>query len=259
MGFTLPLLRSSLEGGRFGPRRPAQPRQAPEPPPVLALEDIPSEPAELPEREADSDTGGLAVPSADADVTQSEAGGVADRCGFANCSGEMHTCCPVCLAPVCNLHMDSRCHEHGGRHVCPCPQCDEERVFGAFESEEEGFVDGRPLPLPVHPSRKRKRYASVRPARVVACRAAPPLPPPQPQAALAEAAQQVAERPFTPECVNDGSRCLARTWGGGKGGQCKSKPIQDGLCKTHLHSHAHGLVTGDIPPAKLRQFQARAE
>ena len=108
-------------------------------------------------------------------------------------------------------------------------------------------------PVLVKPCRKRKHYASERHDRIAWRRTA--LAPPAP-APLPVAADQRAQRPFTPEVVDDGSRCLARTWNGGRGGQCKAKPAQDGLCKVHLRSHAHGLVTGDIPAAKLAQFEA---
>ena len=61
--------------------------------------------------------------------------------------------------------------------------------------------------------------------------------------------------PFTPEGI-DASLCRARVWRGGLGGQCDKKPEQGGdLCKSHLRSQAHGLVTGDIPEGKFREFQ----
>ena len=61
---------------------------------------------------------------------------------------------------------------------------------------------------------------------------------------------------FTPVCVNDEKRCQARTWGGGKGGQCRRAAVRDGLCKIHLQSNAHGRVTEAPPLEKLRAFRS---
>ncbi|CAK0812267.1 unnamed protein product [Prorocentrum cordatum] len=52
--------------------------------------------------------------------------------------------------------------------------------------------------------------------------------------------------------------CLARTWNGGKGGQCNSCPSPGGqFCKTHLKDERwknHGSVRGPIPDKKLQEF-----
>ena len=55
----------------------------------------------------------------------------------------------------------------------------------------------------------------------------------------------------------DETRCLARTWNGGRGGQCGKvcAPGRD-LCKGHAGEGklGHGKVNGKIPEAKLREF-----
>ena len=66
----------------------------------------------------------------------------------------------------------------------------------------------------------------------------------------------VPERQFTPRNINMG-KCMARTWGGGLGGQCNNNPVAGSdLCKVHGKSHglAHGRVDGDIPPDKFTKF-----
>ena len=68
---------------------------------------------------------------------------------------------------------------------------------------------------------------------------------------------------FTPVCVTDGSRCLARTWNAGRGGQCAAAPERDSeaqVCARHRlpAQQAHGLVTGAIPPVKLAAFRKSA-
>ena len=69
---------------------------------------------------------------------------------------------------------------------------------------------------------------------------------------------------FTPEVV-DASRCQARIFAGGHGGQCSQRPVSDGnLCANHSREAgrvvglAHGYVTGEIPRAKLLEFVRRA-
>ena len=64
---------------------------------------------------------------------------------------------------------------------------------------------------------------------------------------------------FTP-VVLDLRLCLARTWNGGRGGQCPKKQCVGKLCQMHARRGglAHGLVTGPVPPAKLREFQQNA-
>ena len=68
-------------------------------------------------------------------------------------------------------------------------------------------------------------------------------------------ASRGCKRELTPDDV-DHSKCLARILGSGLGGQCKSRP-QDGrdLCRKHVRSPWHGLVAGDVPPAKLPAFR----
>lgn len=69
-----------------------------------------------------------------------------------------------------------------------------------------------------------------------------------------------SERPawlrFTPATIVS-TCCLARSWGGGKGGQCKGKPLPDSkLCAQHTGNAVHGLVHGPIPDRKLQEFLA---
>ena len=69
---------------------------------------------------------------------------------------------------------------------------------------------------------------------------------------------------FTPEVVLP-ARCQARTWGGGRGGQCPRRPLASGdLCVLHEAESlrpcglTHGYVTGEIPRGKLVEFVRRA-
>ncbi len=66
-------------------------------------------------------------------------------------------------------------------------------------------------------------------------------------------------RMFTPPLV-DASRCLARTWGAGQGGQCVRRHLAGGrLCAMHAAKQGGGQwlgeVTGEIPGPKLSEFQ----
>ena len=68
---------------------------------------------------------------------------------------------------------------------------------------------------------------------------------------------------FTPSSV-DLSRCLARTWSGGRGGQRVNAPLLgEDLCKRHAakfgQEGCHGKVTGGIPEKKLKEFEKEAE
>ena len=71
---------------------------------------------------------------------------------------------------------------------------------------------------------------------------------------LASYAESTDCRLFTPSVVDE-SKCLARRWAKGVGLQCTRFP-QPGarVCGRHCKFQTHGLVTGDIPPAKLREF-----
>ena len=87
----------------------------------------------------------------------------------------------------------------------------------------------------------------------------------------AAGASRVAEhgdnewRSFTPAVVN-ADLCLGRTWNGGAGGQCASRPLgpraKDGeqrdLCR-RCQNNAHGRVDGPVPKQKLLEFKACAE
>ncbi|CAK0890246.1 unnamed protein product, partial [Prorocentrum cordatum] len=85
-----------------------------------------------------------------------------------------------------------------------------------------------------------------------------------PELAAAEAAEPVAAEAaeavsadwaaFTPEVVCR-ELCMARTWAGGKGGQCHRRPRGASLfCPGHLAVRSHGQVDGPVPAAKLGQF-----
>ena len=65
---------------------------------------------------------------------------------------------------------------------------------------------------------------------------------------------------FTPaDAIVDGTKCLARVWGNGLGGQCRKRPLPDlDVCKTHRGEQTHGKVTGPVPLAKLREFRKAA-
>eukprot|EP00928_Gymnodinium_smaydae_P021131 TRINITY_DN18224_c0_g1_i1.p1 TRINITY_DN18224_c0_g1~~TRINITY_DN18224_c0_g1_i1.p1 ORF type:complete len:488 (-),score=94.34 TRINITY_DN18224_c0_g1_i1:73-1536(-) len=62
---------------------------------------------------------------------------------------------------------------------------------------------------------------------------------------------------FTPSKV-DMSKCMARTWAGGRGGQCGQRPSAGTpFCAAHLRGkgwRGHGRVDGPIPAAKLKEF-----
>mmetsp|Transcript_13858 Transcript_13858/g.37662 ORF Transcript_13858/g.37662 Transcript_13858/m.37662 type:complete len:706 (-) Transcript_13858:219-2336(-) len=63
--------------------------------------------------------------------------------------------------------------------------------------------------------------------------------------------------PFTPAVV-DQTRCLARIWNYGQGGQCSRSRCAGDFCFQHAKDEfwrSHGRVTGPVPPAKLRDFQ----
>ena len=66
---------------------------------------------------------------------------------------------------------------------------------------------------------------------------------------------------YTPDMI-DLTRCMARTWNDGKGGQCLKKP-KPGLrfCLFHAKQEGdqgwHGAVDGEIPPGKLAEFKRK--
>ncbi|CAE8633799.1 unnamed protein product [Polarella glacialis] len=88
------------------------------------------------------------------------------------------------------------------------------------------------------------------------------LPAPAPVPGQVDAQREPDWKAFTPKTV-DNSRCVARTWDAGRGGQCPRLPSSgtDGvsLCEGHRAGLLpHGLVTGPIPAAKLSEFQLHA-
>ena len=66
---------------------------------------------------------------------------------------------------------------------------------------------------------------------------------------------------YTPDII-DPTRCMARTWSEGKGGQCAKKP-KPGMrfCLFHAKQEGdqgwHGAVDGEIPPGKLAEFKRK--
>lgn len=76
--------------------------------------------------------------------------------------------------------------------------------------------------------------------------------------AMSGDSQQVQEwKRFTPDEVST-THCMARIWGGGKGGQCKSKPAANSdFCAAHTKKECwrtHGRCDGPIPEKKFQQF-----
>lgn len=67
---------------------------------------------------------------------------------------------------------------------------------------------------------------------------------------------------FGPEKIDYGL-CMARTWAGGRGGQCTQKRADgdNDFCSMHRRDgkwEVHGRVDGPIPEAKLAEFQRHA-
>ena len=65
---------------------------------------------------------------------------------------------------------------------------------------------------------------------------------------------------FSGARVLDGSRCLARSWNAGQGGQCSNKPQPDQpFCRKHVATwKTHGCVDGEIPANKMQEFRKAA-
>ena len=64
---------------------------------------------------------------------------------------------------------------------------------------------------------------------------------------------------FTPACVLDGSRCIARLWAGGTGEQCSMAPLRGRwVCRRHAPNSPHGYVNEEIPPEKMEEFMLAA-
>ncbi|CAL1129085.1 unnamed protein product [Cladocopium goreaui] len=64
--------------------------------------------------------------------------------------------------------------------------------------------------------------------------------------------------PFTPKIIRM-DRCMARTWNGGKGGQCsRPKTANADFCTRHAENlkwQVHGRVDGHIPSKKIGEFE----
>ena len=70
-------------------------------------------------------------------------------------------------------------------------------------------------------------------------------------------------RMYTPSEI-DTTKCMARTWGNGSGGQCRYKPDAGSrFCAGHKKKEGmrgwHGAVDGEIPAEKLAEFRARGQ
>jgi len=68
--------------------------------------------------------------------------------------------------------------------------------------------------------------------------------------------QMPAWKQFTPIAVAPDC-CMARTWNGGIGGQCRKRPSHGTYCNFHANDNwrKHGRVDGPIPEEKLAEFQ----
>eukprot|EP00929_Paragymnodinium_shiwhaense_P122426 TRINITY_DN95134_c0_g1_i1.p1 TRINITY_DN95134_c0_g1~~TRINITY_DN95134_c0_g1_i1.p1 ORF type:complete len:348 (-),score=49.93 TRINITY_DN95134_c0_g1_i1:227-1138(-) len=81
---------------------------------------------------------------------------------------------------------------------------------------------------------------------------------PEPSSHTSTASNEQVGREFTPSPI-DVLGCLARTWNGGAGGQCKRRRCAGSeFCTVHAKQNlyeVHGRVDGPIPPAKLKDFQ----
>ena len=108
-----------------------------------------------------------------------------------------------------------------------------------------------PVEVPVFGAKRLKRRPAAAPRAAAPPEAVAEAPAPAPE----EEGELTADiREFTPSQIAR-DKCLARTWAGGKGGQCHHLPLRGGdLCGVHSKACSHGKVTGPIPEAKLRQF-----
>jgi hypothetical protein len=65
--------------------------------------------------------------------------------------------------------------------------------------------------------------------------------------------QEELRKRYTPARIDSGT-CLARVFGGGKGGQCANKPKLGRTCGRCGAEPKHGFVTGQIPREKWNAF-----
>ena len=136
---------------------------------------------------------------------------------------------------------------------------------------KRGAADGRP-------DGKRHR-ADSEPTRAgaassSAAAAAAPVPSGQKRKASPAAAdaggavdEQEIWRRFTPSTI-DQSKCMARTWAAGRGGQCPKAQKHGLFCEAHAKMLGeyeegqgkgwHGALDGPVPPKKLEEFMKRA-
>lgn len=91
----------------------------------------------------------------------------------------------------------------------------------------------------------------------------PRHPGPAPPAPVPAAPSSLDAEHFTPTCITDGTRCLARVWNEGQGGQCACPPDNGSDVDVRRRHRApaqqsRGLVTGPIPQGKLDAFRRPA-
>ena len=121
----------------------------------------------------------------------------------------------------------------------------------------EPLPDGLPLPQEEAPPLLALEDIPADDAAVVAAG------PPKRQRVGPHVAGQIAAwvaGEFTPDNpVLDGTKCLARVWASGVGGQCRKRPLPNSeVCKAHQRDQAHGKVNGPVPLPKLREFRKAA-
>lgn len=83
----------------------------------------------------------------------------------------------------------------------------------------------------------------------------------------AKASSSTAEEKVARNEVSSELQCMARTWGGGRGGRCALDSDEaGGLCKRHqteANKHgglpSHGRIDGPIPEKKRKEFEKAAE
>ncbi|CAJ1412704.1 unnamed protein product [Effrenium voratum] len=130
------------------------------------------------------------------------------------------------------------------------------------EFEKQAEKSGSPLRSPPRsPSPKaRERRSPQAPQRT------PQRTPRTPAAASPRSGSRTPVRGDGSRGDGDPSRCLARVWAEGKGGQCQKPAEEGGLCKQHVTDASkhkgvpcHGFVDGEIPAAKLEAFRKAAE
>jgi hypothetical protein len=78
--------------------------------------------------------------------------------------------------------------------------------------------------------------------------------------AVADSSPDAPVLPLVAECASssgdtNATLCVARTWAGGRGAQCKSKRKAGDYCLRHKDNRPHGRVDEGVPPEKTKDFQ----